>query len=221
MYHWVTDKEYLKTTYSACADIVNQLVQALKKEGVEASMNVVGSKKRNMITQNEKEAIDFDFNLLIENANRFREGDLKEMVRKAFNGVLSNNDWGDCEDSTSALTTEKRVWEKGNKTPFSVDVCIVSYDNFGQLRRLIHEKTGNTWWDRYYWNTVPSSQKLWEKEDYLKPDYWSDVREAYLEKKNMYLRRQDHNHPSFVCYIEAVNEVYDKARRGNFDYYCR
>lgn len=32
----------------------------------------------------------------------------------------------------------------------------------------------------------------------------------YLEKKNMYLLRQDHNHPSFVVYVEAVNEVYSR-----------
>lgn len=216
MYHWVTDKEYLKTTYAACADIVNQLVQALKKEDIDASMNVVGSKKRNMITQNEKEAIDFDFNLLIQNASRFREKDLKEIIRKTFNVVLADNGWGDCEDSTSALTTKKRIWEKGNKTPFSIDVCIVSYDNYGQLRRLIHEKNGSTWWDRYYWNVVSNSQKLWEKEDHLKPDYWADVRETYLAKKNMYLSRQDSYHPSFICYIEAVNEVYANVRRGYF-----
>ena len=37
---------------------MNQLVQNLKHYGVDASMNVVGSKKRNMITQNEKEDID-------------------------------------------------------------------------------------------------------------------------------------------------------------------
>lgn len=213
MYHWVTDKEYLKITYGTCADIVNQLVQKLKNDGIEASMNVVGSKKRNMVTQKSTEAIDFDFNLLIENANHFREGDLKEAVRKAFNEVLANNGWEDCEDSTSALTTEQRVLKKGNKTPFSIDVCIVSYDGLGQLRRLIHEKTGNTWWDRYYWNVVPNSQKLWEKEEYLKPDYWLEVRETYLDKKNMYLTRNDYNHPSFVCYIEAVNEVYSKVRR--------
>ena len=32
----------------------------------------------------------------------------------------------------------------------------------------------------------------------------------YLEKKNMYLSWQDHNHPSFVVYVEAVNEVYNR-----------
>lgn len=39
---------------------------------------------------------------------------------------------------------------------------------------------------------------------------WNEVRKVYLTKKNMYLRRNDFNHPSFVCYIETVNELYRK-----------
>ena len=83
MYHWVEDKDYLTRAYSVCADIVNQLVQELKDYDIDARMNVVGSKKRNMITQNEKEPIDFDFNLLIENPESYRnERELKEAIRK-------------------------------------------------------------------------------------------------------------------------------------------
>ena len=50
MYRYVTDKEYLKQTYSICADIVNQLVQNLKKYGIKSRMSAVGSKKRGLIT---------------------------------------------------------------------------------------------------------------------------------------------------------------------------
>ena len=35
------------------------------------------------------------------------------------------------------------------------------------------------------------------------------VREQYLALKNMYLSKNDINHPSFICYIEAVNNVYN------------
>ena len=38
------------------------------------------------------------------------------------------------------------------------------------------------------------------------------VRDKYLELKNMYLRRGDRDHPSFICYIEAVNNVYDRIK---------
>ena len=214
MYHWVEDKDFLKRAYSECSDLVNQLVQNLKKHDIKARMNVVGSKKRNMVTQNAKEPIDFDFNLLVENAGMIRgERELKETIREAFNEVLSDNDWDDCEDSTATLTTKRMAYKKGNRTPFSIDVCIVKEDRNG-LHRLIHQKTGYVGFDRWFWNLVPSSQALWEKEKALKPDYWTEVREVYLNKKNMYLMRRDHDHPSFICYIEAVNEVYNRIRYG-------
>ena len=47
-----------------------------------------------------------------------------------------------------------------------------------------------------------------------KEDLWQEVRDKYLEKKNMYLSWQDHNHPSFAVYVEAVNEVYNKYFNG-------
>ena len=211
MYHWVEDKEFLKRAYSECSDIVNQLVQELKNYNIDAQMNVVGSKKRNMITQNENEAIDFDFNLLIKNSEFYQNAsDLKEDIREAFNEVLAANGWDDCDDSTSALTTKKMAYKTGNKTPFSIDVCIVKQNQYG-LHRLIHRKIGSFSMDQWYWNQVSNSQRLLEKEAALKPDYWQEVREAYLRKKNMYLIRSDYDHPSFKCYIEAVNEIHEKV----------
>jgi len=214
MYHWVNDKAFIHAAYRISADLVNQLIQRLKAYDIKARMNVVGSMKRNMVTQNEKEPIDFDFNLLVENARDFQPWDLKETIRKAFNEVLRKNDLKDCDDSTSALTTKQIVLAKGRKIPFTIDVCIVSYDNYHkEIRRLIHNKTGLLAQDKYYWNDVPDSSELWEKESFLKENgYWNKVRETYLNKKKMYLTRNDHNHPSFVCYIEAVNEVYYKSK---------
>jgi len=217
MYHWIEDKDFLQRAYSDCADIVNQLVQELKKYDIDAEMNVVGSKKRNMVTQNADLPIDFDFNLLINNPDDYPSArDLKEDIKIAFDDVLASNGWPDCDDSTSVLTTKQMAFKKGNQTPFSIDVCIVKKDRYG-LHRLIRQKTGNVILDSFIWNLVPDSRDLREKEKKLKPNYnyWQAVRKTYIEKKNMYLRRPyDHEHSSFVCYIEAVNEVYEKVTRG-------
>jgi len=215
MFHYVTDKAYVKQTYSICADIVNQLVQELKHQEIKAEMEAVGSKKRGLITQNENNAIDYDFNLFVINADSFRANTLKELIRNSFNDVLNRNGWGDCHDSTSVLTTEQRVLKKGNKTPFSIDVAIVKEDAARNIHRLIHQKTGFVEFDQWYWNIAPNSQNIRDKEKYLKPEYWSLVRAKYLEKKNMYLTRNNDDHPSFICYIEALNEVYTKIRRQN------
>ena len=216
MYHYVTDKEYLKQSYRICADIVNQLVQNLRKYDIEAAMSLVGSGGRNMITQNEKEAIDFDFNLEIISCDRFSINDgqrLKEEIRKAYNEVLRKNSWGDCQDSTSAFTTERRILKKGNKTPFSIDVCIINVDSYGRVNRLIHQKTGFTWMDRWYWIESRDSSKIWEREYFIKDKgQWEMVRQAYLDKKNLYLKRNEYDKSSFICFIEAVNDVYYRIR---------
>lgn len=115
MYQYVKDKEFLKKSYSVCADLVNQLVQELKSYGIQAKMSTVGSKKRGLITQNGCEPIDYDFNLWISSAEEFdiqREPKrLKQEVIEAFDFVLSKNGWEDCEDSTSALPQKSINWE--------------------------------------------------------------------------------------------------------------
>lgn len=90
MFHYVTDKVFLKESYSVCADTVNQLVQKLKSYGIQSSMSVVGSKKYDLITQNEKEPIDYDFNLWIESAENIMSDpkQLKCTIMEAFNEVL-------------------------------------------------------------------------------------------------------------------------------------
>ncbi len=216
MYRYVKDKVFLKESYSICADIINQLVQNLKSYGVISRMSIVGSKKRGLITQNERGAIDYDFNLWIESAkdNLVRNPQkLKQIIIIAFNEVLEKNNWKTCDDSTSAITTKKMVMSKGNKTPFSIDVCIVRNDSYGNWYRLIHKKLGCIWYDQYYWEQGPTTRDLEKKEKYLKDGYWMQVRDTYLKKKNMYLERQDmDNHPSYNCYIEAVNEVYAQVK---------
>ena len=117
---------------------------------------------------------------------------------------------GDCEDSTSSLTTGKIHFVKGNPTEFSMDVCIVCRDTEEHFHRLIHQKTGFTYWDRYYWNEAPHSAGIQEKAKYIKKrGKWELVRTQYLDIKNRYLRQGDHDHPSVICYIEAVNNVYN------------
>lgn len=214
MYHYVEDKDFLKQMKGVCSNIINQLVQQINRDGeMEVKANLVGSGAKNLITQNEHLPIDLDYNLEIIDSGSFNINNgtgIKEYVRKQFNIVLKANGWGDCQDSTSALTTEQRVFKKGNKTPYSIDLCIIATRNDGWYR-LIHEKTGFANTDRWFWNKGRNSEKLQQKIDWLKDnDFWLEVRETYLEKKNMYLRRNDHNHSSFVVYIETINEVYNR-----------
>ena len=54
------------------------------------------------------------------------------------------------------------------------------------------------------------SKELKRKVAYIKEhSRWQMVREHYLKIKNRYLTQNDNNHPSFVCYVESVNDVYN------------
>ena len=106
------------------------------------------------------------------------------------------------------LSTEKRQFKKGNKSLFSIDLAIICEDKESWYR-LIHKKTGFASTDEYYWNEGKDSKGLNTRVNWIKKHgLWQQVRDAYLDKKNMYLKRGDNNHPSFNCYIEAVNEVF-------------
>lgn len=214
MYHYIQDKNYLKRLRSTCSDIVNQLVQVINNDSiVKVRACLVGSGAKNLVTQNANQPIDFDFNIIIVNAKSINIRscrEIKEYVRKQFNKVLNKNGWGDCQDSTSALTTEKRVFQSGDKISFSIDLAI-TYRNKHGWHRLIHRKTGVVASDEYYWNEVPNSMQLEKKVDAIKSRHlWNEVKDTYLDKKNFYLRRNDDAHPSFIVYIETVNQICDK-----------
>ena len=214
MYHYIQDKDFQKRLKSVCSDIVNQLVQSINKGSVmTVRACLVGSGAKNLVTQNANNPVDLDYNICILDTKSISINngrDIKEYIRKEFNNVLKTNIWGDCKDSTSVLTTEERFFKRGNKTAFSIDLAITFKNSFG-WHRLIHEKTGWAICDRYYWNQIPDSRQLEEKVYTIKLNHlWDEVRGTYLEKKNLYLQRNDNTHPSFIIYIESVNQVYYK-----------
>ena len=212
MFNYVEDKEYLSRVRSVCGEIMQDFCHTLKEDyDIGSTFYLVGSGAKNLIVQNASQPIDLDYNLEIVRCEDFEDcRTLKECARKALNKALSMNGWGDCEDSTSSLTTERRHFTQGNQTSFSMDVCIVCRDSEEDFYRLIHKKTGFTYRDEYYWNKALHSAGIQKKAKYIKKrGKWQLVRTQYLNIKNRYLRQNDHDHPSFICYIEAVNNVYN------------
>lgn len=220
MYEYLNNKKFLRRIRPSCGNIMQNLCHTLKKEfDIGASFYLVGSGARNLVMQNANNHIDLDYNLEIIRVDDFEDcRSIKENVRKAFNKVLSKRGqgWGDCEDSTSSLTAKNYYFSQGNKTIFSIDVCIACQDTDGNYYRLIHKKTGSTNRDQYYWNIAPNSSRIKEKAYFIKKKgKWQSVREQYKKIKNKYLTSNDHNHPSFICYTEAVNNVYNSIKRRN------
>ena len=218
MYHYIKDKEFLGRMKNLCSDIMNQLKQQINNDSVmQVDIHLVGSGAKNLITQNANEPIDLDYNLCILKCRGININDgetIKEYIREQYNIVLDRNELDDCHDSKSVLTSGEIYFTQGNPTRFSIDLAITHEDKYNVWHRLIHEKTGFTCNDKWFWNETPHSKDLTRKVKTLKNnDCWLEVRKIYLEKKNMYLRRNDHNHPSFIVYIETINEVYGKYFR--------
>lgn len=212
MYHYLDDKEFLHKMRALSGEIMQMVCHCLKEDyDIGANIYLVGSGARNLILQNEGNPVDLDYNLEIVRCEDFEDCRfLKESARKSFNNVLREYRLQDCEDSTSSLTSKPIQFNSGNKTEFSIDICITVRDDKDNYHRLIHEKTGWTLNDRYFWNIAPHSKDLKKKAEYIKKcGKWELVREQYLRIKNRYLSANDQDHPSFVCYAEAVNNVYN------------
>ena len=212
MYHYLDDKEFLHKMRALSGEIMQMVCHCLKEDyDIGANFYLVGSGARNLILQNEGNPVDLDYNLEIVRCEDFEDCRfLKESTRKSFNNVLREYRLQDCEDSTSSLTSKLIQFNSGNKTEFSIDICITVRDDKDNYHRLIHEKTGWTLNDRYFWNIAPHSKDLKKKAEYIKKcGKWELVREQYLRIKNRYLSANDQDHPSFVCYAEAVNNVYN------------
>ena len=216
MYHYVDDKEFLRRAQSTCSSIMQELEELLRDDyGINTQFFLVGSRARNMVTQDANGPIDFDYNLNVFNGFDYDERKLKEDVRKAFNKVMRSYNLGDVEDSTRSLTTVLINFKDTPDIQFSMDVCLVTKDSDDLWHRLKHEKTGYTYNDKYYWNKIPNSRNCSDKARLIKqhPGWWEVVREHYLDIKNKYLTSNDHDHPSVVCYFQAVNDVYNEMRQ--------
>ena len=216
MYHYIDDKEFLMNLHRYSSDIVNRLVQRINSDDVMyVKQHLVGSGAKNLILQNANEPVDIDYNLEIiscsdsigwENCKS-----IKEYIKKHFNFVLRDMNLDDCDDSTSALTTKKRHFTSGNNTEWSIDIAITCKCVDGHYERLIHNKTGFSYYDSWVWEMARDSNGLEKKVQKIKKsNYWNQVREKYRDKKNMYLQRQNElsTHPSFIVYIEVINEIY-------------
>lgn len=215
MYHYLEDKEFTHKMRSLSGEIMQSLCHYLKEDyDIGTSFHLVGSGAKNLILQNANNAVDLDYNLEIVRCKDYDDCRyLKECCRKTFNKVLREYKICDCEDSRAALTSKPIQYESGNKTKFAIDVAIIKRDKEGHYHRLIHEKTGWDINDRYFWNIALDSKRVKQKADHIKKNgKWALVRDQYLKIKNRYLSENDFNHPSFVCYVEAVNNVYNSRK---------
>ena len=214
MYEYVSDREFLSRIRTEAGEILQDLCHNLKVDhDIGARFFMVGSGARRLITRNANQPVDLDYNLEIVRCEDFDDCRyLKECVRKSFDKVLRAHGWCTCQDSTAVLTAKHPYRDFNPRNQYAIDVCIIMQDD-GHYHRLIHKKAHWPCDDEYYWNIGPNSRELKEKEEYIrKHGKWELVRDQYLRLKNHYLTQNAHDHPSFICYTEAVNNVYNSRK---------
>lgn len=211
-YEFVYESE-AKRYRSDSSRTLKKTCELLRAKGISAQFTLVGSGARNMITRNGDGPYDLDYNLLVVKADdEYRDPRLlKDTIRNALNKAVGGKFFSDAQDSTSCLTALLHFKDTPN-VEFSFDVAIIKKNPNGNYMRLVHNKP----WNQYTWNEVPRSHQVKDRADELKDaGLWEEVRIRYLRLKNMYLSRQNQNHPSFVVYVEAVNEVYNERFNRN------
>lgn len=218
MYKLVDEAE-CKKYRSDCSATLKQVCSILREKGITSQFTLVGSGARNMVTRNGNGPFDLDYNLEIIKALDEYWNDLhhlKGTVRVALDKAIGiKSCFSESQDSTSCLTALLHFDDEPS-VKFSFDVAIVMKNSKGSLCRLLQNKNGfGIGNDQYVWNEVPDSHDVAQKAKQIKSKgLWLEVREQYVELKNMYLLRHDKNHPSFIVYVEAVNQVYN-------EYFCQ
>ncbi len=213
MYEFVFEAES-KRYRTDCSDVLTKTCSLLKEKGITAKYTLIGSGAKNLITRNGNGPYDLDYNLEVVNADKRYRDDLrflKETIRTALNEAEGDTFFSDARDSTSVLTAILSFKDEP-QVEFSFDVAIITKNHEGTMCRLIHNKNAfGLGSDQYTWCEIPSSKNVYEKAKAIKEaGKWLDVRKRYLDLKNYYLSLNDRNHPSYVVYVEAVNEIFGK-----------
>ncbi len=188
-------KPYKKEVETYLVDAKKELKE---KHQVKCNIYPTGSVAKKLVTQNNGH-FDLDFNLEIRKAQGYSDKDLKNLIIRILNTkILQNNKYSHCKDSTSSITFH----HKDEKV--SIDIGILKRNKKNELERLIHDKKS----DEYKWNLIKNSEDIENKAKKLRKEkkLQNEIRKLYLKKKN----NNTHSSPSFIIYIEVINELYNK-----------
>ncbi len=186
-------------------------IQDLLRDKFTFRFDFIGSSQRNMITQDVKSNIGFDFDVNIEVNDpdeEYSAKELRDLIRNALNRVAPQYGYSWAEDSTRVLTIKKKNIFL-SKINHSCDFAIVhNYtDKHNQPRQqyIRYNKKNNS----YYWEDQPKGYyRLTQKSEWIKKHgYQQELRDRYLHKKN---HNSDPDKCSRTLYAEAVNEMCQK-----------
>ena len=170
----------------------------------------VGSAGMNMITYDRKSNIGFDFDFDFEindNEENCSPAEIRYIIKNAIDQVAPRYGYKHCEDSTRVLTI-KKVNTFTCQILHSCDFAIVYNCKGGRQQYIRFNKDHNN----YTWEYQSKGFKNLEKKIvWLKAnDYWGELRDYYLDKKN---RNNNPDKHSRSILAESINEMCQKMRK--------
>ena len=207
------DCEYVKKEeWQPVRDELYEIIHKLQDEVREYftfQYHFVGSSKRNMITRgrNSNTGFDFDVNIEVNDPDEdYSAEEIRNILRNGLDRVT--NPYGRSifgydytEDSTRVLTI--KVKDKANsRIIHSCDFCVVNDCEDGRQQYIRYNKKQQS----YSWVYQPKGYyELPEKIEWIKKNgLWQQVRDVYLDKKNM---NTDKNKKSRSIFAETVHQV--------------
>lgn len=204
-YEYVTRNEALPIK-KELIKIINQ-VQDIVRDDFTFNFYFIGSSSRNMITQDVRSNIGFDFDVNIEvndDEQNYSAEEIRRIIRLALDRVIRNYGYDYTEDSTRVLTIKFKE-TMYSRIKHSCDFAIVNNYGEGKQEYIRYNKGSGS----YYWEQQPKGFiGLETKADWLKKKgYWQEVRDSYKEKKNNNTNPDKH---SRSLYAETINEIYQR-----------
>jgi hypothetical protein len=203
MYKYANQSQ-VKELAAWCQEILHA-VQEEVRDYFTFDIRLIGSGDKRLVTQNADQSFDLDYNIILQKDKKNlldNPKQIKDLFVARFNKVLKAavNEYSTSAGDSTSVITAKLI--RNGKLNFSFDVAIIVENNNGVFYRLTNDK--NT--GRYIWNEIQQSADFVEKFRLIKESgHWADFKKRYLDKKNMYLSRQD-GVKSFSVFLETLNE---------------
>lgn len=204
MYHF----EYVSRREAApykkeLIEIINRVQDEMRNDFT-FQFTFIGSSKRNMITYDPKtnKGFDFDVNIEVNDANEdYTPKEIRGILREALNRIARNYGYSPCEDSTRVLTI-KCIDHRRSSILHSCDFAIVHNCKEGQQYIRFDRQTGACVWA---FQAQPDCDLERKAEVLKKKNFWDEVLDIYLDKKNL---NTDPDKHSRSLYAETINECY-------------
>lgn len=189
-------------------NIIQELQKILKGK-LTFQYKFVGSSSRNMITEDIKGNVGFDFDVDIipDLPDNYKPKQIRDMIRNALNNISGKYGFSCPSDSTSVLEI-KCINREESKIVYSCDFAIVRVrsNNRKQFIRYNKSQKNYTWeyrGDEY--------DNVSEKYEWIKKNkHTIDLRNCYIEMKNKNYCKDRHSRTIFA---EAVNNIHNKYKK--------